>query len=62
MYQTSPKGVKGETQLSGGGDLLKIVEETDIWSYTQLVHSQSRIHAEESDAQFRDLEISPKLG
>ena len=43
MVGTSTKEVQDEVRLGGKGDPMGIVQETEIWSYYQMVYTQTRI-------------------
>ena len=52
MQPTSRKRVEDETWLGWEGDPLGIVQETEIWSYEQMVYVQSRISPGEWGSNF----------
>ena len=51
MQQTSTKRVPVKTQLSGEGDPLGIVQETEIWPKSLMVYAQTRIQSGKWDAE-----------
>ena len=51
MQQTSIKGVQDLVWLVGNGDLQRIVQETEILTYDQMVYAQTRICPRKWDTQ-----------